>query len=192
MKPNPGGNEQLTALVGVLLVVFLAVEGATLLNLRALLTVHAFVGMFLLPIVALKMASTGWRMARYYLGSEEYVRRGPPALPLRVIVAPVVITSTIVLFGTGVYLLAAHETHGTAVGLHKASFVVWLAATSIHVLTRLARMSDALRARYPGLGLRLGLVAVTLVAGTAVAVATLPGADHLQDQMTAQVGLDQS
>jgi hypothetical protein len=185
MKPNPGGNEQLTALAGVLLVVFLAVEGATLLNLRALLTVHAFVGMFLLPIVALKMASTGWRMARYYLGSEEYVRRGPPALPLRVIVAPVVIASTIVLFGTGVYLLAAHETHGTAVGLHKASFVVWLAATSIHVLTRLARMSDALRARYPELGLRLGLVAVTLVAGTAVAVATLPGADHLQDQMTA-------
>ena len=108
------------------------------------------------------------------------------------IVAPVVIASTIVLFGTGVYLLAAHETHGTAVGLHKASFVVWLAATSIHVLTRLARMSEALRARYPGLGLRLGLVAVTLVAGTAVAVATLPGADHLQDQMTAQVGLDRS
>lgn len=192
MKPNPGGNEQLTALAGVLLVVFLAVEGATLLNLRSLLTVHAFVGMFLLPIVALKMASTGWRMARYYLGSEEYVRRGPPALPLRVIVAPVVIASTIVLFGTGVYLLAAHETHGTAVGLHKASFVVWLAATSIHVLTRLARMSDSLRARYPGLGLRLGLVAVTLVAGTAVAVATLPGADHLQDQMTAQVGFDRS
>lgn len=192
MKLNPGGNEQLTALAGVLLVVFLAVEGATFLNLRSLLTVHAFVGMFLLPIVALKMASTGWRMARYYLGSEEYVRRGPPPLPLRVIVAPVVIASTIVLFGTGVYLLAAHETHGTAVGLHKASFVVWLAATSIHVLTRLAPMSDALRARYPGLGLRLGLVAVTLVAGTAVAVATLPGADHLQDQMTAQVGLDQS
>jgi hypothetical protein len=192
MKPNPGRNEQLTALAGVLLVVFVAVEGATLLNLRALLTVHAFVGMFLLPIVALKMASTGWRMARYYLGSEEYVRRGPPPLPLRVVVAPVVVASTIVLFGTGVFLLAAHETHGTAVGLHKASFVVWLASTSIHVLTRLVRMSDALRARYPGLGLRLGLVAVTLVAGTAVAVATLPGADHLQDRMTAQVGFDQS
>jgi hypothetical protein len=192
MKPNPGGNEQLTALAGVLLIVFLAVEGATLLNLRSLLTVHAFVGMFLLPIVALKMASTGWRLARYYLGSEEYVRRGPPALPLRVVVAPVVVASTLVLFGTGVYLLGVHETHGTAVGLHKASFVVWLAATSIHVLTRLARTSAALRARYPGLVLRLGLVAVTLAAGTAVAMATLPGADHLQDRMTAQVGFDQT
>jgi hypothetical protein len=192
MKVNPGGNEQLTALAGILLVVFLAVEGATLLNLTALLTVHAFVGMFLLPIVALKMASTGWRMMRYYLGKEEYVRRGPPAFPLRVFVAPVVVASTLVLFGTGIYLLAVHEVHGTAVGLHKASFVVWLAAISVHVLARLARLSQALRARYPGLALRLGAVAVTLVAGAVLATATLPGADHLQDQMTASVGLDAS
>jgi len=41
MKPNPAGNEQLTAFAGILLIVFLAVEGATLLNLPALLTVHA-------------------------------------------------------------------------------------------------------------------------------------------------------
>ncbi len=190
MKANPGGNEQLTAFAGILLIVLLAVEGATLLNLRALLTVHAFIGMFLLPIVALKLGSTGWRMARYYLGAEEYVRRGPPAFPLRVVVAPVVVASTLVLFGTGVYLLAVHETQGTAVGLHKASFVVWLVAASIHVLARLARMAEALRARYPGLVSRLGLAAVTLVAGAAVAMMTLPGADQLQDQMSAQVGFD--
>jgi hypothetical protein len=190
VKANPGGNEQLTAFAGILLIVFLAVEGATLLNLGALLTVHAFIGMFLLPIVALKLGSTGWRMARYYLGAKEYVRRGPPAFPLRVVVAPVVVASTLVLFGTGVYLLAVHETQGTAVGLHKASFVVWLVATSIHVLARLARMAEALRARYPGLVSRLGLAAVTLVAGAAVAMMTLPGADQLQDRMSAQVGFD--
>ena len=192
MKSNPGGNEQLTALAGILLIVFLAVEAATLLNLRALLTVHAFIGMFLLPVVALKVGSTGWRMARYYLGQGEYVRRGPPAFPLRIIVAPVVVASTIVLFGTGVYLLVTHEVQGTAVGLHKASFFVWLAATSVHVLARLARMSEALRSRYSGLGLRLGLVAATLVAGIVVGVSTLPAADHLQDRMSAPFGLDAS
>jgi hypothetical protein len=192
VKANPGGNEQLTAVAGILLIVFLAVEGATLLNLRALLTVHAFVGMFLLPILLLKLGSTGWRMASYYLGREDYVRRGPPAFTLRVVVAPVVIASTIALFGTGIYLLAVHELQGTAVGLHKASFVVWFVATSIHVLARLVRMSDALRARYRGLGLRLGLVAVTLVAATAVAATTLPGAEHLQDRMSSQVGVDAS
>jgi hypothetical protein len=192
MRPNPGGNEQLTALAGILLIVFLAVEGATLLDLRALLTVHAFVGMFLIPIVALKLASTGWRMTSYYFRRADYVRRGPPPFSLRVVVAPVVVASTIVLFGTGVYLLAVDETQGTAVGLHKASFVVWLVSTSIHVLARLVRLSEALRARYSGLGLRLGLVAITLVAATAVGMATLPGADRLQDQMSARVGIDSS
>jgi hypothetical protein len=190
VKANPGGNEQLTAFAGVLLIVFLAIEGATLLNLRALLTVHAFVGMFLLPIVLLKMGSTGWRMARYYLGREEYVLRGPPPFPLRVFVAPVMVASTIALFGTGIYLLAVHEVQGTAVGLHKASFVVWLGATSIHVLARIVPLASALRARYPGLALRLGLVAVTLAAGAVVAMGTLPGAEHLQDRMTAPIGLD--
>jgi hypothetical protein len=36
----------------------------------------------------------------------------------------------------------------------------------------------------------LGTVAVILVAGAAVAVATFPGADHLQDRMSAPVGFD--
>src|SRR4051794_25947642 len=100
------GNEQLTAIVATILLVLLAVEGATLLNLSSLLTVHAFVGMLLVPVVALKLVSTGWRMGRYYLRGEEYVRRGPPHVLLRVLVAPVAIASTLVLLGTGVALLA--------------------------------------------------------------------------------------
>ena len=79
-KPSrlfPGGsrgNEHLTAVAASLLLVLLFVEGATLLHLGLLLNVHVLVGVLLLPIVALKLASTGWRMLRYYLGSEEYVR----------------------------------------------------------------------------------------------------------------------
>jgi len=100
------GNEHLTAIVATLLLVLLAVEGATILRIRELLTVHAFVGMLLLPVIALKLASTGWRMLRYYRRGEEYVRRGPPHVLLRAFVAPVVAVSTLVLFGTGVALLA--------------------------------------------------------------------------------------
>jgi hypothetical protein len=52
VKPRlPGGsagNEQLTAAVALVLLVLLAVEGATLLRLGSLLTVHAFVGMLLI------------------------------------------------------------------------------------------------------------------------------------------------
>ena len=57
---------------------------------------HAFVGMLLIPIVALKAASTAWRFMRYYGRGEEYVRRGPPHIVLRALVAPVLVLSTLV------------------------------------------------------------------------------------------------
>ena len=87
-------NEQLTAIIAAVLLPLLVAEGATLLNIRALLTVHAFIGMLLVPVVALKLASAGWRMVRYYTGSEEYVLRGPPHLAIRLVVAPVLVAST--------------------------------------------------------------------------------------------------
>ena len=185
------GNEQLTLAVAALLLVLLAVEGATLLNLNWLLTVHAFVGMLLIPVVALKLASTGWRMVAYYRRGEEYVRRGPPRVALRVLIAPVLIVSTTVLLGTGVALLALDETHGTLVGLHKASFFVWLGVASLHVLAHLLRLPRLWRLRPPGLALRIALVGASLVAGAALATATLPGADRLQDRASAHVGFDE-
>ena len=184
------GNEQLTAAVAAVLVVLLAVEGATLLNVSSLLTVHAFVGMLLIPVIGLKLASTGWRMLRYYRRGEEYVRRGPPHLVLRMLVAPVVVVSTVFLFGTGVALLAVDQTQGTLVGLHKASFVVWLGATAIHVLAHLAELPRAARLRAPGLATRVLLVSASVACGAVVAVGTLPAADRLQDHATHFVGFD--
>jgi len=186
------GNEQLTALVAAVLMVLLAVEGATLLRLGSLLTVHAFVGMLLIPVLALKLACTGWRMLRYYLRGEEYVRRGPPHVVLRTLVAPVIAFSTIVLFATGVALLVLSETSGTLVGLHKASFIVWVAAAGVHVLAHVARLPRLIRTRAPGLGVRLGLVAATVAAGAALATMTLPAADRLEDRVSAHLGFDRA
>ena len=185
-----GGNEQLTAIVGSLLVVLLAVETATLLDLSAFLTVHAFLGMLIVPVVVLKLGSTGWRLARYYLGGEEYVRRGPPHIFLRALVAPLVVVSTAVLFATGIALLVAGQTHGTLVGLHKASFILWVPAVGVHVLTRIPRLFGALRRRLDGTAARLALAGAAVIAGLAVATLTLPAADRLQDDVSAYVGLD--
>ena len=80
LRGGSNGNEQLTAIVAALLLVLLAVEGATILRIGSLLTVHAFVGMLLIPVVVLKLSSVGWRMAHYYLRGEEYLHRGPPHL----------------------------------------------------------------------------------------------------------------
>jgi len=184
------GNEELTAVVAVVLLVLLAVEGATLLRLGSLLTVHAFVGMLLIPPVALKLGSTSWRMLRYYLRGEEYVRRGPPHVALRMLVAPALVATTLVLSGTGVALLVLGQTHGTLVGLHKASFVVWLGAAAVHVLAHASKLPRLLRQQAPGVALRASLVACTILGGAVLATVTLPAADRLQDQMSAHVGLD--
>src|SRR5947208_401433 len=162
------GNEQLTLALAALLLVLLAVEGATILQIGPLLTVHAFVGMLLIPVVVLKVASTGWRLVRYYRGGEEYVLRGPPHVALRVLVAPVLLLTTVIVFATGVALLALGQTHGTLVGLHKASFVVWLGAAALHVLAHLLPLPRLWRLRPPGLALRAALVAASVIAGAAL------------------------
>ena len=118
------------------------------------------------------------------------MRRGPPHLVLRVVVAPLIVVSTVVLLATGVALLAIDQTHGTLVGLHKASFLVWLGGAGLHVLPRVVTLPSILRRRLPGTALRLGLVGASLVAGLLLATLTLPAADHLQDNLSGSVGVD--
>ena len=173
-----GGNLRLTSLVGMVLLVLLAIEGATIPWIRPLLSVHVFVGMLLLGPVALKLATTGYRFARYYTGSPDYVREGPPAPPMRLLVAPVLVLSTLTLFGTGVALLAIPH-GGTVAGLHKASFIVWFGAMTIHVLAYAFRTLERVRwdlsgRRFPGRALRLAASGLSVAAGVGIAVATYP------------------
>ena len=97
------GNELLTIGAAVVLTVLLVVEGITIIWMGGLVTVHLFVGMVLIPPVALKLGSTGYRFARYYLGSPVYRAKGPPLLPLRLL-APVLVLTTLLVFATGVWL----------------------------------------------------------------------------------------
>ena len=138
-------NERLTAATAVVLLALLAVEGVTILFLRPLLTLHELVGVILIPPVALKLGATGYRFVRYYQGHTAYVEKGPPHLLMRFLVAPVLVVSTLGVFGTGVAILALHQRQGIVVGLHKASFVVWLGAAAIHVLVYLPRLPLFLR-----------------------------------------------
>jgi hypothetical protein len=164
--------------VAAILLVLLAAEGATVLAIRPLVSVHVFLGMLLIPPVGLKLASTGYRMARYYGGAREYRRDGTPPLPLRLL-GPIVVVSTVALFASGVALVVLGPQGGAVLGLHKASFVVWLVAMAAHVLAHLLRVPRLASAdwtrREPlaGSSLRRWLLAGSLVAGAIVALATL-------------------
>jgi hypothetical protein len=173
------GNERLTAATAVVLLVLLAIEGVTILFLRPLLSVHIFVGILLIPPVALKLSTVGYRFARYYSGSRPYRVKGPPYLLMRVLVAPVLVFSTIGLFATGVALIVAGPSRGIVLGLHKASFAVWFIAISVHVLAYTLRLPGLVRAdwsrpgREDGGYLRSALLAGSLVLGLTLAVFTL-------------------
>jgi hypothetical protein len=102
----------------------------------------------------------------------------------------VIVASTVALLATGVALLALDQAHGAIIGLHKASFLVWLGATSLHVLMRAFRLLPMLRQRLAGTALRLGVVGASLAAGLMLATLNLPAADHLQDNLSGSVGMD--
>ncbi|MGZ4380240.1 MAG: hypothetical protein ACXVZ3_02285 [Gaiellaceae bacterium] len=173
------GNERLTAATAVVLLVLLAIEGVTILFLRPLLSVHIFVGILLVPPVALKLGTVGYRFARYYSGSRPYRVKGPPHLFMRVLVAPVLVFSTIGLFATGVALIVTGPGGGIMLGLHKASFAVWFIAMSVHVLAYVLRVPGLVRADWRRSGrenggyLRSALLAGSLVAGLTLALFTL-------------------
>ncbi|MGA9372642.1 MAG: hypothetical protein WBV53_12420, partial [Solirubrobacterales bacterium] len=144
------GNERLTIAAGVILTVLLIAEGITLLKLNGLLSVHMFIGLVLIPPVLLKLASTGYRMARYYTNSRRYVEKGPPPLALR-LMAPVLVAATVGIFATGVWLLALGQKSNQVVFLHQAFFAVWAFAFGIHFLAHLPRMASSLLGpRVPG------------------------------------------
>jgi hypothetical protein len=164
-------NERLTAVTGAALIVLLAALGVTILSIGPLLWWHVLLGMLLIPPLVLKLASTGWRFLRYYGGSEEYVLRGPPQLALRLL-APLVVVSTLFVFGTGVALLVVGPAGGILVGLHKASFVVWFFATAVHVLAYLRRLLPPARP-VPGAVWRGLLLGAAIAAGVLVAVVTV-------------------
>jgi len=131
------GNTRLTATAGAVIFLLVAVEGATLLQIHQLIDVHVFVGLLLVPLVLLKLASTGWRFTRYYAGAPAYTRKGPPHPILRLI-APLVVVSTLALLGTGLALVALGRSAGHQyVQWHKLAFFAWLAIMAVHVLGHL-------------------------------------------------------
>jgi hypothetical protein len=139
---GPPGNERLTSSIGLVLLVLLAVEALTTLSLHTYLQVHIFLGLLLLPPVALKLATTGWRFLRYYMGNKPYRLEGPPRLPLRLL-APFLVATTLSLFGSGVALIVVGHGGGPLLTIHVVSFVVWGVVLTLHVVAYLTR---ALRA----------------------------------------------
>ena len=182
-RDGVAGNGRLTGGAAVVLLVLLAAEGVTIPFIGPLIGPHLFIGMLLIPPVLVKLGSTGYRFARYYAGNPPYRRKGPPPWPMRML-APGVVLTTLALFGTGLALaVLGPDDSGSLKFVHKASFIAWFVLMTIHVLGHLLelpglalpdwRRHGGREAALAGAGLRLALIATSLVAGLAVALATI-------------------
>ena len=181
MQPPRGvaANQRLTSLTGALLFVLLAAIGVTVLRIRTLLPEHLLVGFVLMPPLGLKMATTGYRFAKYYLRDHSYRLAGPPQLLMR-LTAPVVVVSTLALFATGIELWLFGLRYGSIwVEWHRLSFMVWFAATAVHVVGHLQQTGEATvdELSFPAgreALTRRSLVLASLFTGILIAVVTLP------------------
>lgn len=177
------GNARLTGMLGAVIFVLLAIEGVTILRVHQLISAHVFVGMLTVPPVALKIATTTYRFARYYAGDPEYTRKGPPLLLLR-LAGPLVVVTSVAVLATGIAALAAGPGTRWLLEAHKASFILWFPLMTVHVLghvietpalaladwTRRARHRDAPAS---GAVVRAAVMLVTLAAGLVLAVLSL-------------------
>lgn len=188
---GPSGNARLTAWLGLVLFALFVAELLTLVDIRGLITWHLALGLVLIPPVLAKVASTGWRMVRYYLRSPAYVQSGPPPTLLRLL-GPLVVLGTLAVLASGGLLIAlgpgatfrpwfsvlGHDV--SPLTLHQASFILWAVVTGLHVLARLLpALHHALEPLpLPGRGGRGVVLLVTAVAAavTAVTVVGLAGA----------------
>jgi hypothetical protein len=174
------GNEILTSVNAVVLVLLLLVQGVTVVALDSMIRIHLFVGVVLLGPVALKLATTGYKFARYYTGAREYREEGPPPPLLRAL-APIFVAATLGLFGSGVAMLLAGEGSGSVRTVHQLSFWLWLACLAVHValngreVVRRVRsewLAHA-RARIPGAELRAALLLGSVLGGVLLALSLL-------------------
>jgi hypothetical protein len=174
------GNGRLTASLGALLLVLLAAEGATIPFIGQLREEHILIGMLVLGPVAAKLASTGHRFARYYLGAPAYVRKGPPRIGLRLL-APGVVFTTVALLGTGVALLLVGPSNELGF-LHKVSFIAWFVLMAIHVLGHILELpgtafADWRGPRLDGTRFRLAAIAASLALGAGLALLSFSAAE---------------
>jgi hypothetical protein len=169
-------------MAAALLLVLLAAEGLTILRVHSLLTPHVVIGIVLVPVVLLKIGSTTWRFARYYLGDPEYRQKGPPPLVLRLL-GPFVVVLTVAVLGTGIALLFSPTTGRSQwLFLHKATFVLWLGTMTLHVLGHLldtARLAPrdfywCTKAQVHGASVRQWLIVGAVIVGGNLALVVAP------------------
>ena len=177
VSPGVAANEQLTASLGAVLFILLVAVAITILYIRPLLLGHYIVGLLLIPPVVLKLISTGYRFARYYMRDRNYRLAGAPPFLLRFGVAPLLVLSTIAVFVTGLELWLVGLRLGSVwLTAHTISAVVFVILAGVHLVgharrSAAAALEDMAAPSSANASTRRSIVAGVLILGAVLAAA---------------------
>ena len=126
LRAGSKGNERLTAILAILLLITLFVVGLTVPLAQSQTRLHVILGTLVIPPILAKVASTVWRIIKYYSGDADYVEKGPPFILLRLL-GPILVVLTVVMVfsGLGLVVWAPRSMYSQLWFLHRASFVLW-------------------------------------------------------------------
>jgi magnesium-transporting ATPase (P-type) len=127
------GNLILTSHAGLVILFFLVLLYFTGLEFTPLRGVHFGLGFALIPILLVKLGSTGWRAVNYYFDRDPYRAAGPPWLLPRIMALPLTacaIAATI----SGVVLWAEGTDRGTWATVHIYSVISLAVVVVVHLV----------------------------------------------------------
>jgi hypothetical protein len=140
--PQVMGNLILTSHAGLIILFALLLLYLSGLAFTPLRPVHFALGFALIPILAVKLASTSWRAISYYLRRGAYRAAGPPwALP-RLIAVPLAVAAVLATV-SGVVLWSQGTDHGAWAAVHTGSVIALGVVVLVHLAVYLRK---ALRA----------------------------------------------
>ncbi len=146
--PNPRrtpqviGNLILTSHAGLIILFVLVLLYLSGLAFTPMRPVHFALGLALIPILVVKLASTGWRAVNYYLHRGPYRAAGAPWLLPRLVAVPLTLAAVLATT-SGVVLWAQGTDHRTWAAIHTDSVISLGGMVLVHLAVYLRK---ALRA----------------------------------------------
>jgi uncharacterized membrane protein len=126
------GNLILTSHAGLVIVFLLVLLYFTGLEFAPLRAVHFGLGFALIPILLVKLGSTGWRAVNYYFDRDPYRAAGPPWLLPRIMAMPLTVCAVVATI-SGVVLWATGTDRGTWATVHICSVISLAVVVVVHL-----------------------------------------------------------
>ena len=126
------GNLILTSHAGLVILFLLVLLYFTGLEFAPLRGVHVGLGFALIPILLVKLGSSGWRAVNYYFDRDPYRAAGPPWLLPRIMAIPLTLCAVVATI-SGVVLWAMGTDRGAWATVHIYSVISLAVVVVVHL-----------------------------------------------------------